>query len=66
MCDLNFVLVKPTPHHVFVLPWVSSDLVVPGVGVLNGDPGSAQHLHLLGVIGAQEPATVRAQHVLVL
>ena len=30
-------------------PWVGGDLLIPGVRILNGKPGPAEHLHLLRV-----------------
>ena len=30
-------------------PWIGSDLLIPGVRILNGKPGPTEHLHLLRV-----------------
>ena len=46
------------------IPWVSSDLLIPGVRILDGEPGPAQHLHLLRVGRAQEPGSAQEEMAL--
>ena len=43
------------------LPWVSCDLLIPGVRILDWKPGPAEHLHLLRVCRTQEPTRVELE-----
>ena len=57
----NQVISSWTTHIPSSLPWVSCDLLIPGVRILDWKPGPAEHLHLFRVWRTQEPGQAQIE-----